>query len=249
MTDYHCHLLPGIDDGPESIQDAIAMARLLMQAGYNTVYCTPHLIKGLYDSDNKSVRKAVLELQKVLNMEGICLQLLCGREYFLDNHFKDYMNDLMPLENSSYLLIEIPPYTYPGMVQDTISSILRMNYIPLLAHPERCELFHDHQKTTKTTKFIKFKKLLHYFKSNNLSDISSDNDNNSLLYWLIEKHCAFQGNLPSFHGAYGNQIQNTAVKFNNFGFYTHFGTDAHSPQCLQKIFSQTQSLSLPHAGT
>ncbi|HHE07923.1 MAG TPA: phosphoesterase, partial [Chlorobaculum parvum] len=73
MTDYHCHLLPNIDDGPTTIDESIEMAKLLVNAGYDTVYCTPHLIKGLYEADNKTVKTAVNDLQNALNQEKIAL--------------------------------------------------------------------------------------------------------------------------------------------------------------------------------
>jgi len=241
MTDYHCHLLPGIDDGPSSVNKSIEMARLLSDAGYHTVYCTPHLIKGLYEADNNTVRKSVNDLQKKLEQQNIALKLLCGREYFLDNNFKNYINDLMPLDNTSYLLIEIPPNAYPGMVQDSFSAIMRQNLIPLLAHPERCKLFHERQFTEQPRKKIsrlkKFLHLSHFTDQSELIPNEKENDkDNKLLSWLIENRCAFQSNLPSFKGAYGEQVQATANRLKNLGVYTHSGTDAHTPESLKKLF-------------
>jgi protein-tyrosine phosphatase len=238
LTDYHCHLLPGIDDGPSSLKESIVMARLLSQAGYHKVYCTPHLIKGRYEANNNTVRKEVNKLQDALNNEGIALQLLCGREYYIDNYFKEFINDLMPLEDTSFLLIEIPPHTYPGMVQDTISAILLKKLTPLLAHPERCRLLHDRQITEPSKSKSKLKNILHFTHPKEKSSYTDEYSDNTLLSWLIDKQCAFQENLPSIRGSYGNQIQKTAMKFKSFGIYTHSGTDAHSPECLEKLFGQ-----------
>lgn len=236
MTDYHCHLLPGIDDGPSSLNESIEMARLLSQAGYQTVYCTPHLIKGLYEADKNTVTQAVNDLQKELDREGIALKLLCGREYFLDNNLRDYMNDLMPLENTSYLLIEIPPHTYPGMVQDSLSAILRLNLTPMLAHPERCELFHERQITESPKKKSKLKNLFHRSFSGYQTPAGSEEGDNRLLQWLIENRCGFQSNLPSFKGTYGEKVQTTAHYLESLGIYTHSGTDAHTPESLKNLF-------------
>jgi protein-tyrosine phosphatase len=236
MTDYHCHLLPCIDDGPSSMSESIEMARLLIHAGYKTVYCTPHLIKGLYEADNNTVIQAVNELQKEIDQAGIALKVLCGREYFLDSNIKDYMNDLMPLENTSYLLIEIPPHTYPGMVQDTISAITRRNLIPMIAHPERCELFHEQQITEEPRLKSKLKNLFHRSFYDDQTRLNSRNSDNSLLQWLINKRCAFQNNLPSFKGIYGAKVQATAHYLENLGIYTHSGTDAHTPESLKNLF-------------
>ncbi|AOS82772.1 hypothetical protein BIU88_00570 [Chlorobaculum limnaeum] len=216
------------------------MARLLIQAGYQTVYCTPHLIKGLYEADNETITQAVNDLQKELDREGIALRLLCGREYFLDNNFKDYMNVLMPLENTSYLLIEIPPHTYPGMVQDTLSEIIRRNLTPLLAHPERCELFHERIITEQPGKISRFKNLFHRSRSDVRTAFNAEDSDNRLLQWLIKRQCGFQSNLPSFIGAYGEQIQTTAQYLKSLGIYTHSGTDAHSVESLKKLFWSNQ---------
>ena len=241
MTDYHCHLLPAIDDGPETIDESIEMATLLANAGYDTVYCTPHLIKGLYEADNNTVKTAVRDLQKALNQENIALRLLCGREYFLDSHFMNFMRDLMPLEHTRYLLIEFPPHTYPGMVQDTFSALIRKNLIPMIAHPERSELFHEQQSTAQPQKLSKLKTLFRLPHLNDQSSFTPENRDNKLLDWLIDHHCAFQQNLPSLQGAYGEQVQATAQKFIQLGIYTHSGTDAHSPEGLIKLFGQHES--------
>lgn len=236
MTDYHCHLLPCIDDGPSSVNESIEMARLLCQAGYHMVYCTPHLIKGLYEADNDTIKNAVNDLQKEIDQEGITLKLLCGREYFLDNNLKDYMNDLMPLENTSYLLIEIPPHTYPGMVQDSLSAILRQNLTPVIAHPERCELFHERQIADPPRKKSRLKNLFNRSSSDFQTAVNAEDGDNKLLKWLVEKRCGFQSNLPSFNGAYGEQIQTAAQYLKSLGIYTHAGTDAHSAESLEKLF-------------
>jgi protein-tyrosine phosphatase len=75
MIDFHCHILPGLDDGPKTIEESIEMAEALQNAGFTAVYCTPHLIKGAYEADNEAVRTAAAVLQKRLNNENIGLEL------------------------------------------------------------------------------------------------------------------------------------------------------------------------------
>ena len=83
MIDWHCHILPGIDDGPATMDEAVEMANALRQAGYATVYCTPHLIKGSFEADNVTVRSTLAALQAELARQRIELLLLPGREYYL----------------------------------------------------------------------------------------------------------------------------------------------------------------------
>jgi protein-tyrosine phosphatase len=238
MIDYHCHLLPGLDDGSKTIEESISMARLLVKAGYSTVYCTPHLIKNLYEPTNDTVREAINALQRELDREEIAIKLLGGREYYLDSYFNEFINNLMPLDNTRYLLIEIPAHTYPGMVRDTFSEIIRKGLTPLIAHPERCHLFHEQQHYTKQKK----RSLFFNFNSNyDLSidiDITENKMDQQLLNWLYSNKCGFQCNLPSFIGVYGELVKTTAMYFKNLDIYTHFGTDAHSTKCLEKLFDR-----------
>jgi len=236
MIDYHCHLLPGLDDGSKTIEESIRMARLLAHAGYSAVYCTPHMIKNLYDSTNDTVRQAISALQMELDRENISIKLLAGREYYLDSYFHEFMKDLMPLENTSYLLIEIPAQTYPGMVRDTLSEVMRNGLTPLIAHPERCHLFHEQKDTGQHKNKSKFFNLISRDKPVYDIDITTSKRNQELLNWLIANNCGFQCNLPSFIGVYGDIVKTTAEYFKNIDIYTHYATDAHSIKCLERLF-------------
>jgi protein-tyrosine phosphatase len=103
LIDYHCHLLSGLDDGPENIEESVAMAAALHNAGFKTIYCTPHAMKGYYDADNKAVLSAVSALRKRLSEENIKLEILPGREYYLDEFLSSYLKHPLPLGHS-YLL-------------------------------------------------------------------------------------------------------------------------------------------------
>ena len=54
MIDFHCHILPGLDDGPAHIDESVAMAAALRDAGFRTIYCTPHLIKGCFERTTRT---------------------------------------------------------------------------------------------------------------------------------------------------------------------------------------------------
>ena len=97
MIDYHCHILPAIDDGAVSIDESIAMAKSLSDFGYKTVCCTPHCIKGYYDITPQKVREATLMLQADLDNADIPLELWPGMEYMLDEYFSEHADDLLPL--------------------------------------------------------------------------------------------------------------------------------------------------------
>jgi protein-tyrosine phosphatase len=231
MIDYHCHILPGIDDGPSTLDESIQMAKLLSAAGYRTVYCTPHKVKYLFDKSNEAVYLSIKDMQRELYRQGIPLRLLAGREYILDNHFLEYINDLMPLEGTSYLLIEIPSGSYQGMILDSITAILHKGLTPMIAHPERCRILTDQRNS-------KIPKSLSFFKRNSIYGkmlLEYSYQHIDLLEWLLNIDCAFQCNAGSLSGTYGRSVQKAAQRFLNNGMYTHFGTDAHDTFFLEKL--------------
>jgi protein-tyrosine phosphatase len=234
MTDYHCHILPGLDDGPSTLDESIQMARLLSEAGFTSVYCTPHLIRNVYDASNTAVRLSIKALQNALDRQGIALRLLEGREYCMDNHFLEYLSDLMPLEETGYLLVEIPPDSYQGMVLEAIAAITRKGLTPMIAHPERCRILTGHKNH-------KIPKSLGFFGRNSIRGrfaLEYSYQHIELLDWLLSVECGFQCNISSFSGSYGRQIQDEAANLWQQGIYTHIGTDAHSSEFLAQFNRQ-----------
>jgi len=219
MIDFHCHLLPNIDDGPAHIDDSVAMAAALRDEGFTTVYCTPHLIKGFFEADNQTVRNAVAVLQTRLNQEEINLEILPGREYYLDEYLADYLKDPLPLGRTHYIMVEIPSHASPEFVKETFFRMKCGRFVPMIAHPERCGLFSMPPKNT--SPWFRFTNLLK-------KGSGSKSDVPELLDYLKDIGCAFQGNLGSFNARYGLEVQRMAEYLKNSEIFTHFGTDAHT---------------------
>lgn len=214
MIDYHCHLLPCLDDGPETIDEAVEMAAALQRAGYSTVYCTPHLIKSVYEASNEDVKTTLVALQTRLNNENIGLQLLPGREYYLDEFLLDYLKNPLPLGNTKFIMLEIPRHIPQEFIKETFFRITCNGFIPMIAHPERGDFFTMLRKQENTR--------LNFFKSERKPEKSE------LLTYLTDLGCVFQGNLGSFLGLYGFQAQKIANILKKMEVYTYFGTDLHS---------------------
>lgn len=217
--DWHCHLLPGLDDGPATMDESVEMAMALQKAGFGSVYCTPHLIKGCFDADKGAVEEKLAALQARLQNENIDLRILPGREYYLDEFLFDYLKDPLPLGETKYIMLELPNHIASDYVMEACFRIKRSGFIPMIAHPERCSLF-DMPETEKTVWFR--------FSRSKLNHQGSKPGHPSLLEYLKDLGCAFQANLGSFAGWYGSQVQQGAGVLKNTEVYTHFGTDAHS---------------------
>jgi protein-tyrosine phosphatase len=136
FTDYHCHLLPSIDDGPSTFDGSLKIAKTLNKLGFNKIYCTPHLIRGIYDTTSDRVSNAVMILQDKLMSEGIDLTLHAGIEYRLDEHLPDFLSDPVTLSDNM-ILCEPPTQINPDFLLDCVYQINRKGLRPLIAHPER----------------------------------------------------------------------------------------------------------------
>src|SRR5215831_6565428 len=111
-VDIHCHVLPGIDDGPRSLDESLTLCRSLMRDGITTVIATPHQL-GRYDGHNcaKEVRRRVAELQTILDQKKIPLKILSGGEVRIDERITKLLHDdhiLTLADGKRYLLLELP---------------------------------------------------------------------------------------------------------------------------------------------
>lgn len=225
MIDWHCHILPGIDDGAPDVAVAVAMARLLSQSGITEVYCTPHHITGLYPNTPEQVRAAVRELQAHLDRDAISLQLHPAMEYYLDEYFLVDLNDPLTLGESNRLLVEIPSQVRPDLVREALARTLRKGLIPVIAHPERSRLL----ETPPARGF--WQRLL------GGGERGTSTANALTFDELRAMGCLFQGNLGAFAGYYGPAVQQRAEAFATAGHYACFGSDGHNAVMLKNCLT------------
>ncbi len=143
MIDLHCHVLPGIDDGPETIAGSVALARAAAAAGTRTLVATPH-VSWRYPNDADTVARLVDELSRRLAAEEVALELLPGAEIAM-TRVVDIEPAQLPrlgLGGGPWLLVE-PPFTPVATGLDAvILDLQRRGHRILLAHPERCPALH-----------------------------------------------------------------------------------------------------------
>ncbi|MDX8151053.1 CpsB/CapC family capsule biosynthesis tyrosine phosphatase [Patulibacter brassicae] len=144
MIDLHCHILPGIDDGPEELVESLEMARRHVAAGVDTVIATPHVS---WDHRNtaEGIAEATARLQRALDVEQIPLRVLAGAEVALTRAVELPHEELqaLTLGGGPWLLLEAPiALDAPGT--DALVEVVRDHGVEvLLAHPERCASFHS----------------------------------------------------------------------------------------------------------
>lgn len=142
MIDLHCHVLPGIDDGPDTLDAALALARAADQAGTRTVVATPH-VSWRYQNDAATIDKLVTDLQAHLRTAGVEIDIRPGAEIAATKATELDEEELVRLAigNGPWLLLE-PPFSAVAAGFDGIAlDLMRRGHRIVIAHPERCPAF------------------------------------------------------------------------------------------------------------
>ena len=142
MVDLHCHLLPGIDDGPETLAEALAMARLAVAGGIAKSVVTPHLHVGRWDNDCVRIEAAVVDYRAALAEAGIPLEIGYGAEVRADYAILPLIEEgrvpfLGTLGAHRVMLLEFPHGNVPVGSDKLVDWLLAHGVRPMIAHPER----------------------------------------------------------------------------------------------------------------
>ncbi len=138
MIDLHCHLLPGIDDGPPDLASAISLARAMAGLGFRTVCCTPHRPWGETVYPLTELAKRRSELQAALDEEGIALELWSGAE-----HHSSLLAELMQTggvaayPRGDSFLLEFPLGGFPPRLLELLFLCQVKGRVPVIAHVEK----------------------------------------------------------------------------------------------------------------
>jgi protein-tyrosine phosphatase len=139
MIDIHCHILPGVDDGPNDTKGSIAMARAAVAEGISTIIATPHF-NGKYENTKEIILEKVKQLNEVLIEEKIPLTILPGQEPRIYGEIlEDYEHDRILTLNDSgkYLFIELASNHVPRYTERLMYDIQMREITPIIVHPER----------------------------------------------------------------------------------------------------------------
>ena len=146
MIDLHCHVLPGIDDGPQTIEDSLALARASVAAGIGTIVATPH-VNSRSPNNAATIAPLVATLNARLAEERIELDVLPGSEIAVTHLAEIEPTELvrLGLGGGPWLLVE-PPFTTVAIgLESLVHRLQRQGHGVVLAHPERCPaLARDH---------------------------------------------------------------------------------------------------------
>lgn len=142
MIDLHCHLLPGVDDGPDTWDAALALARACVEDGIRHAVLTPHVFPGRHDNDSTTLQPAFQQFRALLQREGLPLTASLAGEVRLTPEILDMLPEgRLPFLGRSAgmdnLLLELPDGQIPLGTDRLVHRLLRLGVRPILAHPER----------------------------------------------------------------------------------------------------------------
>ena len=142
QADMHSHLLPGLDDGAETIEDSLNLLRELRTLGFRKLIMTPHVMGDFYKNTPEGIRTALAELRAAAAAAGLeDVALECAAEYYLDEWLGQKLaegSELLSFGGERrYLLFETSYLNEPFNLQATIFELKAAGYQPVLAHPER----------------------------------------------------------------------------------------------------------------
>lgn len=198
MIDIHTHILPGVDDGAESMHEAYDMAEIAVKSGIEALVATPHSNHDRALENYESDRQMNLfeEFKDILQKEKVPLQIFRGMEIWasIDIPEKIAQKRLITLNQTQYLLVEFAFEEEPWWIEAILNEIQNAGMIPVIAHPERYYCVQD--------------------------------EPNYLYTWRIQGALA-QMNKGSILGRFGPQIERTADVLLRHNLFTCIASDAH----------------------
>lgn len=145
MIDTHLHILPGVDDGPETIDEALALARVLVREGVHSAVATPHYNDEFPRRSAAEIRARVRDLQYALDRMAIPLRLYGGHEVLIKPGLVEDVQAgrVATLNDSRYLLLELWTSTWIPETERVIFELRAAGIVPVLAHVERYRAIQD----------------------------------------------------------------------------------------------------------
>lgn len=198
MIDLHSHILPGVDDGAQTLEDSLEMARKAISQGITHLMCTPHHNNGKYNNPADKIIREVANLQGELDKRGLDLTLLEGQEVRLTELLLTAIQRdeiLFTDLDNTYLLIEFPTNEVPLYAEQVFYQLLSRGQVPVIVHPERNAVFREEPN-----------RLVSFLEMGTLTQLTA----------------------PSIVGIFGNDIQQTARQMLEHNMLYMVASDAHN---------------------
>jgi len=139
MIDFHSHIVFDVDDGSETIEDSIKILKRAQAGGVKKIILTPHYMQDYYEYAKKQIKERIKILEEECKKQDIDIELYQANEIYITNHIVELLeeNIASSINNSRYVLFELPMNNEPGNLLEVIYRLLENGKVPIIAHPER----------------------------------------------------------------------------------------------------------------
>lgn len=136
--DFHCHIIPGVDDGPRTVDEAVAMLEAAARIGITHIVTTPHY-SDRYAPSEETVARRLTELHRRLSGAAAAIQIMVGREITLtDQHIRNVQQQsFLRIGGLALALVELPEGLNRAAIVEGCGALLAAGIRPVIAHPER----------------------------------------------------------------------------------------------------------------
>ncbi|QGP92648.1 Tyrosine-protein phosphatase YwqE [Neomoorella glycerini] len=198
MIDSHCHLLPGLDDGAATWEEALALAAAAYREGTRALVVTPHYLPGAFTPEPSRIRELAAEFRSRLAADSIGIDVYPGCEAYLVPELPQLARQSKVItwgDSGRYLLVELPLQELPPWADQVLFELRLAGLTPIIAHPERCAGVQRRPEWVAEA---------------------------------VNRGMLVQVNGPSLTGRYGGSARKTAGKLLAGGLVHLLGSDAHS---------------------
>lgn len=198
MIDIHCHILPMVDDGARSVEQALNMLVQAYEDGTDDIILTPHLAYAYgFNNPNRKIKELFDDLKDIVKRERIPIHIYLGCEFLFSSikTFEEKFDEITLMNDTKYLLMEFFFDVSGEEILEAIDAVIERGYVPIIAHPERYESI----------------------------QISLD-----IVKKGIEKGALFQMNKGSIFGDYGRYAKETVFELLDHHYIHFVGSDAHN---------------------
>jgi protein-tyrosine phosphatase len=137
-VDIHSHLIPGIDDGSQTMDQTIAMLAKFQSLGYKKVITTPHVMSDSFPNTSENILAGLEDVRAEIKKVGLTIEIEAAAEYYFDETFvaKIKAKDLLTF-GDNYVLLEFAFHSPPQYIDQMFFELQSRGYRPVVAHFER----------------------------------------------------------------------------------------------------------------
>ncbi|WP_406944938.1 tyrosine-protein phosphatase [Halobacillus sp. SY10] len=214
MIDLHSHILPGVDDGAQTVEESIQMAEAAVKDGITKIVATPHHRNGAFDNFKNDILIQVTELNRTFRERGIELEVLPGQESRIHGEMIDGLDadEILPVNHeTTYVFVEFPSSSVPKYANQLLFDLQVAGYKPIIVHPERNKQIME---------------------------------NPDLLYSFVKKGAFVQVTAASVCGKFGKKIKKFSHQLIKANLAHLIASDAHNTTsrgfCMKDAYSEVR---------